>query len=576
MSLEDDHTVATPFEPHQYGQYLLTGEIGAGGMAQIFSAERIGAAGFSRELAIKCILPSLSADDHFVSRFIDEAKLVSRLVHPNIVQIFELGMVREQYYIAMELVRGRDVGDMLKRLAKTGQYMPVPIAAYIVLEMLRGLSYAHTLKDKEDNPLNIIHRDVSPSNVLVSFNGEVKVCDFGIAKATTMSGRTQTGVVKGKVRYLPPESFDVSNGPVDARADVFAAGLMLLELLTTRPAFQGDDPLQLINQIVNMKVTLPSSLRPEVPKCFDDIVARAAERSLKKRYDSAKTMLDALTEALFEQRMRVGPEEVGHYLTELFADEVARDTAHEKTREEALQHFREMVANNTTPTGRIVASAREGETGGLRTNGLGVEFSQQSSNRLGLWVSLVLLLGLVMGGGYWLTRPQLAEVQITSMPAGARISLNGRPSGLVTPAQVRDLERGVKYLLKLELDKYVLAERSFVLGAGEKRLVSVKLEPLEPVAASPPIPQKEPIAPVPPTKRKTTCRFGAVSVRVTGVPWAKVKLDGNRSLGETPILRYRVPAGKHTLVVSHPPSGKRKSVSIKVKGCGHAPLKVSL
>jgi serine/threonine protein kinase len=314
-----------PFERTEFGEYILHDRIGAGGMAEIFLATAEGIAGFERRLVIKRILPTFSGDDQFVRMFIEEAKLCEDLKHPNIVEVYDLGEIDSQYFIAMEYVDGR---DLLKTLAMCGKKrigFPTDIALYIVMEVLNGLSYAHSLTRADGRPLGIIHRDVSPSNVLLSFSGEVKIADFGIAKASTRE-KTETGILKGKFGYMAPEQ--VTGAPIDHRADVFAIGIVLYELLTGHRLFAGKNDLAVLERVRDALIEPPPRYyRPDLSGELEGIVLRALSRDPRARFQHANELRDALHDYTYRSRAVVGPTQLSRFMQELFladAEELER------------------------------------------------------------------------------------------------------------------------------------------------------------------------------------------------------------------------------------------------------------
>ncbi len=274
-----------------HGEYELLDRIKRGGMAEVFRAVRHGVAGFERVVAIKRMLPELAAQDRYVQMFLDEAKIAAQLAHPNIVQTIDLGMSRGQYFIALEYINGVDLRTLLRRCRRVGAKIPRRHACRIVAEVCAGLSYAHN-KRVAGRRLDIVHRDVSPPNVLVSAGGEVKLIDFGVVKAAERRSVTVAGTVKGKVPYLAPEQ--VMGAPVDHRCDIFAAGVLLWELLTTDGLFRGSSDKAIMYQIRECAPLPPSAKNPGVPRQLDDIVARALERDPAERYQSASEMQDRL------------------------------------------------------------------------------------------------------------------------------------------------------------------------------------------------------------------------------------------------------------------------------------------
>jgi serine/threonine protein kinase len=233
--------------PQPFGKYLLLERISVGGMAEVFKAKTFGVEGFEKIIAIKKILPAMAEDADFIQMFIDEAKIAGQLNHANICQIFELGKIDDSHFIAMEYIWGKDLLQIQNRFRRLKKHMPVQMAAFVMGKVCEGLDYAHRKKDATGKPLNIIHRDVSPQNVITSYDGEVKVIDFGIAKAASRSSKTQAGVLKGKFGYMSPEQ--IGGKPLDQRTDIFAVGTILYELLTSERLFMGESDFATLEKI---------------------------------------------------------------------------------------------------------------------------------------------------------------------------------------------------------------------------------------------------------------------------------------------------------------------------------------
>jgi serine/threonine protein kinase len=279
-----------------FGRYTLIRPIGRGGMAEVWKAKIHGAQNFQRLVVVKRILPHLSSDPTFVRMFTDEAVLSARLNHPNIVQVFEFAEVAGEHYLAMEYVHGVNVGDIQKRVPH-GQ-VPVGMAAHIVREVCLALAYAHGLTDDEERPVPVIHRDVSPSNVMIGYDGSVKLVDFGVAKVLSHSDEmTRTGALKGKVGYMSPEAIE-GELELDGRTDLFSAGVLLHELLAGRRLFKGHDDLRTIALVRACRVAAPSLSRPEVPAELDAIVGKALARDREARYQSALAFAAELTQVV--------------------------------------------------------------------------------------------------------------------------------------------------------------------------------------------------------------------------------------------------------------------------------------
>jgi TonB family protein len=275
----------------RFGQFVLRERIATGGMAEIWQAQMQGVEGFEKLVAIKRILPHLAADKEFVDMFIDEAKIAARLSHPNIIHIYDLGKAADTYYIAMELVAGHDLKSILRRASERDFPMDPSLAIFVASRVAAALDYAHR---KEPG---LVHRDVSPQNVLISWDGDIKLCDFGIAKATSKVSHTQSGALKGKLQYMSPEQ--ASGSSLDGRSDIFSLGVVLYEMLTGRKLFRGESEISVIDQVRDAKVEAPSIENDEVTPEIDRIVLKALAREPGQRYETAAEMARDLEHVLY-------------------------------------------------------------------------------------------------------------------------------------------------------------------------------------------------------------------------------------------------------------------------------------
>ena len=302
--------------PVVYGKYQLLDLLARGGMAEVFKAKSHGVEGFEKVLVIKRILPELSQNPQFVEMFINEAKIAVTLSHANIVQVFDLGRADDSYFIAMEYVAGYDLATVLRRSRKYKKPLPQELAVYIVSEIAKGLDYAHRRRDSHMRSLNIVHRDVSPQNVLLSYEGEVKLTDFGIAKArTTVEGDTEIGVLKGKYAYMAPEQ--ANSREVDARTDLFALGTVLYEALSGKNPFLAPSTYDTLQNVRSGESTPLVELMPELSRELSDIVARAMAPTTDDRHPNAGRMYEDLIQFLYSSGRRVGAHDLSRYLDEL-------------------------------------------------------------------------------------------------------------------------------------------------------------------------------------------------------------------------------------------------------------------
>jgi len=312
-------------QPVSFGKYLLLDRIAVGGMAEVFAAKAFGAEGFERIVAIKKILPTLGEDPEFVSMFVDEARIAVQLAHENVVQVLELGKHDESLYIAMEYISGRDVRQLLDRYRRRSEPMPIPQACAIVARVCDALDYAHRKTDASGNPLGIVHRDVSPQNVLVSFDGLVKLIDFGIAKAEKRLQQTQAGILKGKFSYMSPEQ--VRGEIVDRRSDVFACGALLWELICGRRLFGGESDIAVLEKVRTADVPLPATVNPAVPKALSNVVLGALAADPRARYQSCGEMHDDLLPFAQAGGTPIGSRQLAAFLREEFRSEYQEEQA---------------------------------------------------------------------------------------------------------------------------------------------------------------------------------------------------------------------------------------------------------
>ncbi len=282
---------------HPQQRYRVLERLASGGMAEVFIAESASIEGFKKQVAIKRVLPHLSEKKRFIAMFLDEARLSAHLSHSNVVQVFDIGVGDSAYFIVMEYVDGADLKGVIEYMRASGRAFPVQAAVYIVAKMCEGLSYAHELTGTDGAPLRIVHRDVSPPNVLITKYGEIKIVDFGLAKATSQLAKSEAGIIKGKFSYLAPEA--ALGGEVDHRADVFAVGIILWEILAGRRLFLGESDFQTVKLVQQASVPSLSKYHRDVPPELESIVARALAQDPAKRYQTARDLARDLTGFLF-------------------------------------------------------------------------------------------------------------------------------------------------------------------------------------------------------------------------------------------------------------------------------------
>ncbi|MCK6544664.1 protein kinase [Myxococcota bacterium] len=309
--------------PVKFGRYVLLDRINVGGMAEVFRGKTSGVEGFERMVALKRILPSIAQDQDFVDMFIDEAKLAVQLQHANIAQIYDLGKAEDMYYIAMEYVSGVDLRTMWDRARHRNRLLPIAMSCYIMQRCCEGLDAAHRKKDQEGRDIGLVHRDVSPQNILVSFEGEVKVIDFGIAKSKSKVSKTQAGILKGKFGYMSPEQ--VRGVELDNRSDIFACGAVLYELVVGDRLFLGESDFSTLEKVRNVEMVPPTRLNKNLSPHLERIVMKALAKNREDRYRWASEMAEDLQRYLFSSNQPFARTDLQRYMQQHFKEELEKE-----------------------------------------------------------------------------------------------------------------------------------------------------------------------------------------------------------------------------------------------------------
>jgi serine/threonine protein kinase len=439
-------------------------------MAEIYLAQVIGAAGVTKDVVVKKILPVFAQDSAFVRMFIDEARLAMKLAHGNIAQVFDFGEIEGEYFIAMERVNGPSLARLLELAQAQRIRIPIPIATFIALEACKGLHYAHTRVDAEGRSLGVVHRDVSPQNVLVSHEGQVKIVDFGIAKARDSSTHTEPGQLKGKWAYFAPEQA-AGKRDIDARTDVFAAGVLLYEMLCGRRPFEGGS-MDMLSRIIGAEFEPPSA-HADVPEELEDIVLRAMAKDPADRFSSAQAMQEALGQFLYAHAPRFHGENLALLVRWLCRDEIRRTTGRSPS---FPPEFLEQV-----PLWKSDAPTQRESGDGPSPIDDGAAFAGSPSARpsgVPRWaLAAALLAGAAVAGGIAAvvaTRPPSESLLLaSSTPSGASIYVDGRPSGFVTreglPTEILGLAPG-RHEVRLKYIGYQDQVRQVTLVKDDPKL----------------------------------------------------------------------------------------------------------
>jgi serine/threonine protein kinase len=496
-----------------FGKYRLIRPLAEGGMAQVYIAKQLGLEGFEKVVVLKRILPQHSKNPEFVAMFLDEARISARLSHPNLVQIFDFGLQDNCYFLAMEYLAGENLSSIMRAVAAKKEHIPSEIAATIIASACAGLHYAHSITDEKGVPLGIVHRDVSPSNLMVTHQGIVKVLDFGIAKAEGKLAETQTGVVKGKWVYMSPEQ--VKSEPLTGQSDVFSLGLILYELTTGVKLFQRDNELAIIAAVMTTEIKPPRQLRPMMPQEMEDVIMKAVDRDKSKRFQSAAEMERALLQFIAHRTFVNPAEALQKYVIELFGETRMKELRTMPTTDPGLAE----PMTEAVDSGRTAYAAPPSHLQPPR---------QSKWTRVAIVVGPTLLIGLIAVGAFLMGQGKAPPADPANPPALVASVLPTLPH--VEPAAVHDA------------------------GAAA----------VEPVAAVPP--------PVEPTRvvakkgkpvlAKAAVEYGTLQVNC--VPWCRIYLDGVDTGRNSPVSDLKLEAGKHKLKVVNPPSGSERERSIDI------------
>jgi hypothetical protein len=523
--------------PRRFGKYTLLRRMATGGMAEIYLALQRSVAGFEKLIVIKRILPGMTQDRSFIDMLLHEARVAATLSHPNIVQTIDVGQVEGTYYIALEHIHGEDLRSIVRQMKKKGvTEFPLEHAIAIILGMCAGLAYAHERRDLDGTALNIVHRDISPQNVLVGFAGDVKIVDFGVAKSGTQTvTETKSGQLKGKIPYMSPEQ--ARGEELDWRSDIFAIGVMLFELTTGKRLFKGGTEFETLKLIIERDYPRPSWVATNYPPPLEAIVLRALEKDRDKRYQSAREMQADLEAFVRDEKLPVSSIALAEFMKMLFEEKLA-------AQKEALMQGRQLAE---IIAAEIVHSERTGtgigETGrfsSVSTSGAGVATGTvPPPGKSGAKLAMIFLPLIAIGAavGIYLTRSKpnrnpipvavptiqepavkKAKLLVTSDPVGAHIWINGEVRTELTPATIENLPIG-EIDVKVGKEGYASKLEKVELKGGDE-----------------------------PTTRNFTLQKGVVTIEINGAPTgALATLDGKAIT----LPKFdAIPGEPHTIVVS--------------------------
>jgi len=532
-------------EPQTFGKYQLLRVLAQGGMAEVFLAKQVGPEGFEKVVVVKRVLPHLSKRPDFVEMFLDEARLNASLSHPNIVQVFDFGLAQGQYFLAMEYLAGEDLSTIFRHTTAAGKTVPPQVVALLGAAACDALGYIHSAIGENGEPRRIVHRDISPSNIIVTYQGTVKILDFGIAKAEGKLVETQQGTLKGKYAYMSPEQ--ALSEPLDGRSDLFSLGAVLYELLTGARLFQREGHLALLKAVTEETILPPSMRRPELPPEMDAIVMRALSRQKGERYQTAQEMRQDLDQFLSARTYVPAQSQLQQYLTEIFGEVHVRERSRLPTTGGG-----KLATVSSRPRGQpdepaleIDVKKRIESRRSLPISGISGNPVLKKPPRRGLppitWIAGSLVLGVVAYFGMGWAASHLAEP--TAGETAAAIARARVPIPAAVPQ---------KQATAPPLD----------LGPGK---VEVPEEPPPQPVVRPPSEVHRRTGGKHPTGQGEKPRGGYGTLGVNCVPWCHIYVDGIDTGRNSPFTGMRLSAGRHELKVVNPPSGRTREMDIDVE-----------
>jgi serine/threonine-protein kinase len=546
----------------QVGKYQLIRKLAVGGMAEVFLAKAEGPGGFEKTLVLKRILPHLVEDPSFVEMFLGEARLVAGLNHPHIVQIFDFGEAEGSYFLAMEYIDGPNLRRWQRQAASRGLSLPPAICARVVAAAAEGLAFAHDFREPgTGRPLGLIHRDVSPDNILVSRQGAVKVVDFGIAKVAGQKHRTQTGIVKGKVAYMPPEQ--VQAEVLDRRVDVYALGVVLYELLTGRLPFEGSNELGIMKAIISDAPVPATRYRPDVPRALLSILATAMAKDREARYPDCRALQSDLDRFVVSTGVPVGAYQIAQLVEQVVDGQGAPvaptpatsprrpEGAHDAERTQVMgRGARRSEGPETVELPESLSSVSTVKKPRAGAEDPTVSLSPGSRRLLPAAVAGAVL--LAAGGGYLLLGRSPGADLPRPLPSTGAVSsgLPGEPVAIVPPA-----DPGKATPAAPAAPAEAPADGGAAVAAGDA-------PPPTQGSAEAPAPEGTPAKRKGGSRREVAGDLGTLEFRIR--PYAIVYLDGKK-LGETPFAAIDVPEGHYAVTAVNPKLGKKVTRSIEVK-----------
>ncbi len=523
-----------------FGRYQIIRRIAVGGMGEVFLARQSAVAGFDRLVILKSLLPDLAAQEDFVNQFLDEARVAATLNHPNIVSIYEVGLWNGTYFIAMEYIKGDNLSRLQRVAERAKKRIPHEVAAYIVHDAALALDHAHKATDIHGTPINIVHRDVSPQNIMVRTDGVTKVVDFGIAKAANRVSRTATGMLKGKVNYMAPEQVQ-GGGELDGRADQFALGVTLWEMLAGRKLFQGNNDLDVLRQLLTSPIPSLASVTDDIAPALADTVMRMIARNRDDRYPTLSEAAHDLKAFIDLSGLQNAQQQTASFVADTIGDEISAKTI------DLTPSIANFVINLSPPPTQPTAAHMALQSRAGKKIGIGV--GAAGALLLAVVAAAVILVpepppppAVKIDAGA--VAPPIVAPPVVAVPKPPRYLLDSVPTGATvtakglvlgtTPLDTDELAADVEHELEVVLAGYLPARTKVKLAVGDslRDNVTLKKRPGTDTRTTPP--------PVQPESAKTGL------LTLDAKPWVKVYVDG-KYVDSTPISKVELSAGPHSV-----------------------------
>jgi serine/threonine protein kinase len=565
------------------GKYELVKRLSVGGMAEIFLARAVGLPGFQKLVVVKRILPQLASKPDFLEMFLDEARIAATLQHPNIVQIYDVCVIGGNYFIAMEYLHGEDVRSILRAALRAKRRIPLEQVLQIMMALCSGLHYAHDRDGFDGEKLEIVHRDVSPGNLMITYEGDIKLLDFGIASAA-IRAETQTGAVKGKLGYMSPEQ--ARGEPLDRRTDIFAAGVILYELSVGRRLFKGSSDYEILNKLVEGNFVPPRKMDPAFDEKLEKIILRAIERDRDKRYATALDLQMDLEALARERGVFLSTTSLKKFMHELFGNKVDAWRQAQREGRSLVEHL-EMVAaydedeadQPSAPVELLPQPRPRWKLPALAAASAGV----LALAAVALWPRAHAPLPTSAAptpaaptenaAPPTAAAPTIAEphapteapqgtgaIKLVAHPHDAHLSIDGRALPQKSPVELDAIGVG-EHVAGAQLDGYRDATRRFSVTRGSRATVTLFLERASKAPAAPAAPPAPPPAAAPAAPAVVAPK-GDGTLAIATNPWCTVSVDG-APRGQTP-LSLKLPAGRHTVVLDNPEFKIHRQISVTV------------